>query len=255
MDDCESLISQPLTDAFGRSLYVDSHQGDCRVMFPFRRVDGDPVILYVISEDDGSYTITDDGETHGMLLTSGVDIDTDTRKERVSAAATRFDLDEAEKEVRATATRESLADRIIDVFQAAYWISFLVYTRSPYSPSYFKDRVAGFLRQNNIQFAEEQEVNAESEPQTVDFEILNQPSPTFLESIHARNPSDLLGKSRDTSYKWIKIERVTEDARFITMLDDEDGEFIKENMQPLFDDSDAVIPWTERDGLLEIISA
>lgn len=75
----------------------------------------------------------------------------------------------------------------------------------------------------------------------------------YLEAIQARDGSDLENKSRDTALKWIRINRAEPNSRFITVLDDINGEFKKERMMTLFDDSDAVVPWSERDDLLEAV--
>lgn len=253
MDECNSLIRDPILQSFDSGIQIDEDQGDCQVVFPFSRVDGDPIILYV-KEGDGKYTITDEGETHGMLFLSGVDIDGGKRENRVEAAKERFGLDEAVKEIRLTTSPEELGSRLLDAYQAVQWISFLRYTRRPYSPSYFKDKVASFLRSNEYKFEEDVKVKAESEDQEVDFSLSNLGRPTYLESIQARDGSDLRNKSKDTSYKWIKIGRAQPNSRFITVIDDLDGEFQKANMAPLFDDSDAVIPWTERDDLTAVIN-
>lgn len=228
---------------------IDDDQGDCRVIFPFSRPDGDPVTLYVI-EEGNRYVITDEGETHGMLLTSGVNVETEKRENRVSSAKERFDLDSVKNEIRLTATHNNLGGRLWDAFQAVQCVAFLVYTRHPHSPSYFKEKVAGYLRENDFLFEEDATVTAESENQSVDFAFEQLPRPTYLESIQARDASSLKEKSRDTSWKWIKIERVDPDARFLTIIDDKGGEYKKENIQPLLDDSDAVVPWTERQDLI-----
>lgn len=248
MNNCNSLLKDRLVEEFDRDIRIDEDQGDCRVIFPFVRPDGDPIILYVIEEED-HFVITDEGETHGMLLTSGVEINTEKRKNRVQAAKTRFGLDSAKKQIRLTATDDTLGERLWEACQAVQWISFLIYTRHTHSPSYFKDKVAVFLRENNYIFEEDATVTAESEDQTVDFAFDRLSQPTYLESIQAPTASALRSKSRDTSWKWIKIERVDPDARFVTVVDDEEGSYKKENIQPLLDDSDAVIPWTERQDL------
>lgn len=248
MPNCNALLRPKILDQFDGQLQIDENQGDCRVVFPFRRLDGDPIILYVVEEKD-HFVISDEGETHGMLLTSGVDIDTEKRENRVDSARERFNLIEAEKEIRLTATEENIGQRLLDAYQAVQWISFLVYTRRPYSPSYFKDKVASFLRKHQFRFEEDRPVQAESEDQTVDFTITNQPRPVYLQSIQARNATDLKEKSNDTSFKWIKISRAQPNVRFVTVVDDDDGIYEKEHMRALFDDSDAVIPWTNRDDL------
>lgn len=252
MDDCNQLIRERLVQEFSRGVRIDESQGDCRIIFPFTRTDGDPIILYVIDKGD-HYIVTDDGETHGMLLVSGVDIDTKKRQNRVDAAKERFNLDEASKEIRLTSSHDDLGGRILDAYQAVQWIAFLVYTRQPYSPSYFRDKVASFLRENEYNFDEDVDVPAESESRNVDFEITGLSQPTYLESIQARNGSDLHGKSDETSLKWIKIGRAQPNSRFITVVDDVDGVYKKANMKSLFDDSDAIIPWTEKDDLINVL--
>lgn len=252
MTDCNALIRDRLREAFDGQVSIDENQGDCRVVLPFYRVDGDPIILYV-SEDDGQYRISDEGETHGMLLTSGVDLDTEKRENRVETAKERFGLEASKTEISLTATADELGPRLLDAYQAVQWISFLVYTRRPYSPSYFKDKVAGFLRQNELPFEEDVEVNTGSDEEEVDFRLDTHGYGIYLEAIQARDGSDLHDKSRDTALKWIRIGRADSNARFVTVLDDIDGEYKKERMAPLFEDSDAVVPWSERDDLLKAV--
>lgn len=252
MTNCNALIRDRLRDAFDGQVSIDEDQGDCRVVLPFYRVDGDPIILYVTEKDD-QYQISDEGETHGMLLTSGVDIDTEKRENRVEAARERFDLDTSKTAITLTASADELGSRLLDAYQAVQWISFLIYTRRPYSPSYFRDKVAGFLRKNELPFEEDVEVSTGSDEEEVDFRLDTHGYGTYLEAIQARNGSDLENKSRDTALKWIRINRAEPNARFITVLDDINGEFKKERMMTLFEDSDAVVPWSERDDLLEVV--
>lgn len=253
MNNCEQTIRPKLTQHFGSNLDIDSADGDCRVVFPFQRVDGDPVILYVV-EQNGQYKITDEGSTHGMLWTSGVTLDSGKAMKRTEAIEERFDLDAAPEELAAFATEESLAERMLDVLQAALAMSFIVYTRKTHSPSKFSEKVSGYLHGEGIDFRVDYTEDVDPEPQQVDFYFPQAPQPTYMDAIQARDGSDLHKKSRDTGYTWMKIRDQKPNSTFISLVDDDGGEYQKERMHPLYDDSDHVLAWSDRAQLPSLVS-
>lgn len=254
MTDCNSELRHEFSDALSQDFRAEEVDGDCRVVLPLYKPDGDPVVLYII-EDGDEYVITDEGYTHGALFNSGVNLDTTKRENRLQAAAERFNLEEAKSEVRARARSGELGSRIWDTAQAAQWIGFLQYTKKPHSPSYFKEKVAAFLKSEGFNVIPDQKVKGESGRIRVDFEVADVPRRTFIETIQARGNTDLKEKSIQVSWKWIKIGRVMGDVRFYSVINDKDVAYGEDDIEPLLDDSTGVISWEDRDLLTEALSA
>lgn len=145
MTTCEELIRGPLSSYLEAIVQISSEDGDCRVTLPLERNDGDPVIIWV-KEEKGGYTITDEGSTYSMLFLSGIQLDSETRSRRVSAAKERFGLDSAEKEISVHVTEEEVGHRIFDVAQAVQWISFIEELRHPYPQTDFRTEVSDFIQ-------------------------------------------------------------------------------------------------------------
>lgn len=252
MRDCNSVIRPALESTFSDGVSITDDDGDCRVTLPFERYDGDLITLW-IKEGDKGYIVTDEGETYGMLYVSNVNLDQEYRKKCVGSIRERFNLEEAKYEVRALANKRNLGSRILDVYQAIQAISFLSYTRRPYPQTDFRNAVGDYLTDEGYQYEPNFKVKGASEQQVVDFHVLNQRVPTYIEAIHAGNNSSLLQSSRNTSRKWMEIKLANGEHNFVSVVDDEGGVYDEEYMKPIIRHSDYVIPWTERSSLTEAI--
>ena len=69
---------------------------------PFRRPDGDPIGIYLRREDsliDERFRLEDDGQTIGFLETSGLDLDSDSRRDALAEMLKEHDARYDEDEV------------------------------------------------------------------------------------------------------------------------------------------------------------
>lgn len=254
MTHCEDQIKPPLERAFSEAIKITEDNGDCHLIVPFERADRDAIELWVINQGD-KYLITDEGETYGMLYLSNINLDQERRAKRLSAIKERFDLDKARREVQIRTTEEHLGERILDAIQAIQAISYLSYTRQKYSITDFRSDVGDLLTEEGFYYTPNQPVEGYSEEHIIDFNIHEQAQPTYLETIHSENASSAKNMARRTAFKWSDIREVSNKAKMISVLDNENGEFDAETETILENWSDAYVPWSNRDQLASVITA
>ena len=254
MTGCSDLIEPALRDAFSDSISIRSDAEDCMIQFPFVRPDGDPIRLWVI-EDGGSYIVSDEGETYGMLYLSGIDVETESREKRINAVKRRFGLDAAMFEIQKSVTDDELGRAVLDVYEAVSHIASLSHSRRPYAQDDFREVISNYFDEVlRYSYRTNVSVNGFAEAQTLDFELLNTPSPTYVQAIRARSSSELHRKSEDSAYKFYQVKRVDDSSQFFSLVDDERGVYSENQMKPLFADSDRVIRWSDREQISNAIS-
>jgi len=248
MNNCNSLIRPALENAFSGNLYIDQDAEDCRITLPLERSDGDFITLWIIKRGE-QYQITDEGETYGLLYLSNINLDQKRRKNRIQTVQERFGLDKVKEEISVTAQKDELGDRILDVIQAVQAMSYLTYTRRQYTQTDFRADVATFLSELGYRYDSNPDVSGISEPHRVDFSILDQNRPTYIEALHAEDTSSAKAMAQRTAYKWGDINAEIPDAHRISVIDDDSGEFGHDAERILENWSDALIPWTQNDRL------
>jgi len=254
MNNCNSLIRPTLENAFSGNLFINEDGEDCCITLPLERSDGDFITLWVIKRGS-RYQITDEGETYGLLYLSNINLDQKRRNNRIQTIQERFDLDKAKEEVSVIAEKEELGERILDVIQAVQAISYLTYTRRQYTQTDFRADVATFLSELGYRYDSNPDVKGISEPHRVDFSILDQDRPTYIEALHAEDISSAKAMAQRTAYKWNDINAEIPDSHRISVIDDDSGEFGHDAERILQNWSDALIPWTQNDRLDSAIIA
>jgi hypothetical protein len=254
MTGCRELIEPALRESFFDSINISDDNGDCLLTFSFVRPDGDPIRLWII-ENGSSYVITDEGETYGMLYLSGINVENENRKQRIEAVQQRFGLDSALFEIQKSVTADELGSTILEVYEAVHRIASLEYSRRPYPQDDFRTFVSNYLTEK-IPYGYETNVSVEgfAEPQTIDFEFVDLPQPTYMQAIRAGNGSELHRQSQDTAYRFIQVRRVQDNSKFFSLVDDERGVYSESQMRPLIADSDEVIRWSEKGRLNQALA-
>ncbi len=252
MTDCEAVIRPAIANAFSEATIISEDNGDCRIAVPFERSDGDLITLWVIENGD-SYVITDEGETHGMLYLSNINLERESRSRRVESIREQFDLDPVENEIRITTSEENLGRRVIDAIQAVQALSYLTYTRRQYTQTDFRDDVRNFLHDSDLRFDNNPSVPGASGEHRVDFSIRGQSQPTYLEALHAEDASNAKSMAWRTMRKWVDIRKHGSEVFTISVLDDEAGEYDHETERILRNYSDQLVPWSQRDQLMETL--
>lgn len=250
---CDDLIRPALTSALDDATVIAEDDGDCRVIVPLERADGDMVTLWIIDRGD-RYQITDEGETHGLLYLSNINLGRESRKRRVDTIQERFGLDNVQGEVRITADESSLGKRMLDAVQAVQALSYLTYTRRQYTQTDFRADVGDFLLQSGFRYDANPEVEGASERHRVDFSITGQPQATYLEALHAEDSSTAKTMAQRTMYKWTEINAVNSGAMRISVIDDESGEYGHDTERILRNYSDIYLPWSQRGQLTDALT-
>lgn len=251
--ECDTLIRPALNSVFDEQMQIEGSNGDCRVVVPFDRADFDAITLWVSSQAD-QYVISDRGETYGMLYLSNVDLRQERRQKRLESTKQRFDLEEAEYEIRLSADSETLGERILDAIQAVQSISYLVYTRRSYSQSSFREDVGNYLSEHDIHYSRNAEVEGVTEMHRVDFDV-TAARPTYIEAVHAQNVSTAHSMAQRTAHKWTDIGRTTSEVHRVSVLNDESGEYDDRTVRILSEYSDSYIAWSARGGLIDALDS
>lgn len=252
MTDCESVIRPAIASAFSEATLISEDNGDCRITVPFERSDGDLITLWVVQQGD-SYIITDEGETHGMLYLSNINLDQESRSRRVQTVREQFDLDTVEDEVRITVSEDELGRRVIDAIQAVQALSYLTYTRRQYTQTDFRADVGDYLLSSDIKYDNNPSIPGATEDHRVDFSIRGQSQPTYLEALHAEDASTAKSMAWRTMHKWVDIRERDSEMFTISVVDDESGEYGHDTERILRNYSDQLVPWSQRDELLETL--
>lgn len=254
MTSCEELIRPALESAFSDALIISENDGDCRVSIPFERSDGDMITLWILKRRD-KYYITDEGETFGQLYLSNIDLNQERRSHRIKTIQERFNLDKAKEEVSVTASQDKLGIRILDIIQAVQSMSYLTYTRRQYTQTDFRADVGAYLTESGYRYDSNPEVTGTSENHRVDFSILGQNQPTYLEALHAETAPSAKSMAQRTMYKWVDIQHEIPDVKRLSVIDDESGEFGHDAERILRNYSDGLISWSQRNQLNTILTA
>lgn len=249
MTGCEELIKPALRNAFLDSISIYSDDDDCMVQFPFVRSDGDPIRVWVI-DNGGSYTVTDEGDTYGMLFLSGIDVEAESREARIKTVQERFGLDTAMFEVSKSTEPDKLGKAILEVYEAANHIAALTHSRKPYAQDDFRSVVANYFDTSlPYEYRTNVSVNGYAEAQTLDFEFINVARPTYMQAIRAQSGSELHRKAEDAAYKYWQVGRVEETSQFLSLIDDERGIYSENQIKPLLEERDDVIRWSNRERI------
>lgn len=158
-----------------------------------------------------------------MLFLSNINLDQERRQKRLQSTKQRFALEKAQYEIRLRATEDTLGDRILDAIQAVQSISYLVYTRRPYTQSTFQEDVAEYLTRHEYQYSRNATVDGATDRHRVDFDITSD-RPTYLETLYARDVSTARSTAQRTAYKWIDVGGALPNAHRVSVVNDESGE-------------------------------
>ncbi|QRG24152.1 DUF1828 domain protein [Halorubrum virus Humcor1] len=229
---------------------IEADSEDCRVTLPLERSDGDAIRLWVVQNGD-QYTITDEGETYGLLYLSNINLDQERRANRVNTIQERYSLDQAKQEVKTTASADELGQRILEVGQAVQSISHLTFTRRQYTQTDFRADVGTYITELGFRYDTNPEVEGASEKHRVDFGVRGQESPTYIQALHAEDASTAKTMAQRTMYKWTEIQgHYGNKVNRISVIDDESGEFGYDSEKILRNYSDSLVPWSQRDNML-----
>jgi len=122
-----------------------------QVNTPFLDRHNDYIQIY-IRKQEGTFILSDGGETIQDLEISGCSLDTPKRKQLMRMALNGFGADLKHNQIVVKASSENFASRKHALVQAILAINDLFYTASSVVESLFKEDVAQWLEQYNIRY-------------------------------------------------------------------------------------------------------
>jgi uncharacterized protein DUF1828/uncharacterized protein DUF1829 len=197
------------------------HADWVEISTPFLDRRNDYIQLYV-KKENGSYLITDDGNTIRDLEMSGCKLDTPKRQSLFKVALKGFGVEEKNSILSVHATSENFAVRKHAIIQSILAINDMFYLASPIVHSLFKEDVEKWLEQSEIRFlANIQFVGKSGYVHYFDFAIprSRQAPERIIRAIG--NPNKDAALSYITA--WTEtIEQRPADARALAFLNDND---------------------------------
>ena len=148
--ECERLI-QEYADWVKLNLTVEQQHGLCVITSPF--VDRHHDYLQIYAERSGTeILLTDDGYTLRDLKISGLEINTESRREALTQATHPFGVDVDDNELKITANDRDFPQRKHDLVQAMLAVGDLIHFSQATIVAVFKEDVEKYLREKDVRF-------------------------------------------------------------------------------------------------------
>lgn len=236
MMNCTELTSL-VTGHFATQLHCIVSEERLRLVTPIQRPGGDLIDVYVREQPDGTFVVSDLGESIGFLVSMGYD----PRDGGNSAFLLRHirdthgvDLQPSRGVVRVETDREGLADAVQRVLDASIAISFLLYLARSSVPVTLGAEVESSLVQLRVPYTADARVKGISGRMfRVDFEIRGAQSQNkgFVRTLSAESTSGRLQAVNAAYRLWSEIGNVAGLAA--SVVDDRYQEWPSEDMEAL----------------------
>jgi hypothetical protein len=154
----EGLNIQPLNDV-------------CELMTPFLDRHNDHLQIYA-TQRDGSILLSDDGYIFSELRTSGLELNTQKRKELVQEILNAFGIKLENGKLITEASTKTLGRKVHSLLQAMLAMNDLYLLAQPRVASYFWEDVQKFLDEHNVRYSPRVKLTGRSGfDQAIDFLI------------------------------------------------------------------------------------
>lgn len=231
--------------------------GVYRITLPFLDRNNDYIEIYITSEDNGTYRLTDDGETLGELLFSGLDIFKSKRRTDIfNSIIASHGINRSEcNELFTTCTKHDLPQKKHMLSQCMVKVSDLFYTVRQNVQSLFIEDVQQYLDTNEIRYMPSISFVGKSQLTTnYDFGIAkSKNAPERI--IKVVNHLDR-SKSESTIFLWddTKEMRKSSDSQLYVFIHDENKKVQQNAVTALKQYGIKVVLWSERDKYTKELS-
>lgn len=249
--ECERLI-QEYVDWVKLNLTVSQQDGICVITSPF--VDRHHDYLQIYAERSGTdILLTDDGYTLRDLRISGLDINTESRREALAQAIRPFGVDVSGDELRITANDSDFSQSKHDLIQAMLAVGDLIHLSQATVVAVFREDVENFLREQGIRFVPDIGLTGISGfHHQFDFVIPeSQQNPErYVRAVNNPNRENIVG----ALFAWQDVQsaRVLT-AKMVTVVNDEGRRINPDNIAALDKYGIEIIRWTERDNQFALL--
>jgi hypothetical protein len=253
-----TTVAEHYLNTLRQQYEVQQDGEDCLLLTPLYLPDNTQLGVHLTERADGSFEITDYGETFDYLFLSGLNISPeDKRLERIGK---RFEVAIEQGEIRKTAAPDDLDRSINSVIQAILDTAYLVYTRRPRAVPNFAADVEQLLIHIHRAYEKQYEVAGRTATHTFDYRFSRRNEPVLMETLSTTNRHASLERAQVTSFK-VLDSRSGEGREFtyVCLLDDRtpDHEDVltERALAPLRGYLDHVVRWSERGRLVELLAA
>lgn len=233
--ECNELVSNVLSHLGER--FACMYDGvRCRIVTPFRRPGGDLIDIYVRPQEDGSFVVSDLGESLGFLVSMGYD----PREGTNSAHALKHlqyrygvEIPPSEGVIRKHVAASDLSATILNVIEASLAVSHMLNLSRASNPTTITDEVANVLVHAEAEFTPNKRVTGESGKQfKVDFALLSfQSVEGYVKTLSAESPSGRSSSVNSTYRMWSEIHERAGLA--VSIVDDRYTEWPAEDIHAL----------------------
>lgn len=249
--ECERLVQQ-YVDWVKLNLTVDQQDDMCIITSPF--VDRHHDYLQIYAERSGEeIVLTDDGYTLRDLKISGLEINTDSRREALSQAIRPFGVDVSGDELRLIANDGDFPSKKHDLIQAMLAVGDLIHLSQATVIAVFREDVEKFLREQNVRFISDIGLTGTSGfHHPFDF-VIPQSSGNperYVRAVNNPNRENIVA----VIFAWqdIQSKRVPT-AKMIAMLNDESRRINPDNIAALDKYGIETITWTNREQKVALL--
>jgi len=151
ISECDAIIREYLAWLKSEMTVTEVREGVCEITTPFVDRHNDSLQLYLVQED-GNYTLTDDGYTLSNLEMSGVDLSSPKRQQILKTILQGFGVSVVEGALHIEAQRSNLARRKHNLIQAMLAVNDMFVMAREQVLSLFREDVERFLRANEVRF-------------------------------------------------------------------------------------------------------
>jgi hypothetical protein len=236
--------------AWLRDSIVTRQQGEwLEINAPYLDRHNDHLQVYIQARADGTYVMTDDGNTIADLAMSGVDLDTETRHAFLNTALRGFNVKRDGNDLTVVADERTFPHRLHSLLQAMISVDDLFYTAQPHVTAMFYEDVEKWLRDHHVRFAPHLNIQGRS-GYTHQFDFVIPFSDTAPERIiqTINNPS----KERVLVHamRWADVRDVRPESVAYAVVNDE-GRHVEAAVDALKAWDIAAIRWTGRGTFID----
>ncbi len=237
---------------------ADAAQGAVRVRTPLLYPDGDLIDLFVL-EQDGTYLLTDYGDTLGWLRMQSVSGElTENQRALVDDVCLTLDIrrDRGQLILRVS-ERTEIADALHRLGQAALRIADVQFTFQPHATRSIADEVDGWLREQAFSIRRGVKRSGGSGiAWTVDYEVSADDRTSLMFLLAGDTPSAARRRSVQVFASCSDLSapaRGPLPAEMVSLFDDTSGVWREENLN-LVKKVSHVVKWSEREKLARLLA-
>jgi hypothetical protein len=198
----------------------------CLLVTPFQHYDHSFIELSVAFQE-GTYILSDEGETLAMLFVSGLAIEQHSSLFHVVKQIAHEHGVTFEQEVLAIqATEETLGEKMHVLIHAIQRVGFLIYRRQHRTSRTFRDTVETLILKTQVLYTPDYTLRGKANTHTVDFSV-NSGRNLLIDVLRAATVSAAREKVRECAYKHLDLHFGNVTHEFVLVIDDRKSEHLQ----------------------------